>query len=184
MADEQNEHVVIEHLDRVDYASLEPMVDAFQAAGISVRVREEEPGDYGSMGAFAELPTVVQVIVVAAAGAAGKALLQEAGKDLYGALKRGFGAIWNNLRHTSDRGFSPRYSMKLSIIWEFRDGTRLKLLLHPNSQAHDAETALEQFRELVKLKLDALDSRSQVQIWVFNPESNKLEPIDPEDDDE
>jgi hypothetical protein len=189
MVDEQNEDVVIEHLDTVDCASLEPMVGAFQDAGISVRVQEEEPGAYGTMGAFAALPTVVQVIV-AAGTAAGTVILHEAAKDAYGALKRGFAALWTNLHHTSDRVSYQRYSMKLSAIWKFPDGSQLKLLLSPNSQAHDAETGFAQFLDIIKLTSDATHQRSRVrakgsgipklQIWVFNPSTNRLEPVDPD----
>jgi hypothetical protein len=42
MVDEQNEHVVIEHFARVDYALLEPMVGALQDSGISVIVHPSD----------------------------------------------------------------------------------------------------------------------------------------------
>jgi hypothetical protein len=204
MVDEQNEHVVLEHFARVDYALLEPMVGAFQDSGISVRVHpSDESGSQGCQGGLALLPTAVQVIV-AAGTAVGTVFLHEAAKDAYGGLKRGFAALWKNLHHTSDPGYSERFSMKLSAIWEFPDGRRLKLLLNPRSQPQDAETALAQFLDVVKLKSDARHSRSQVEglggqtavvtsvetqflpdprdeleIWVFNPRLSRLEPVDP-----
>jgi hypothetical protein len=205
MIDEPNEPVVIEHFAGVDFALLEPMVGAFQDSGISVRVlRDLEVGSQGCMGGLALLPTAVQVIV-AVGPAIGGVLLHEAAKDAYGALKRGFAALWKNLHHTSDPGYSERFSMKLSVICEFAEGRRLKLLLNPRSQARDAEAALAQFFDVVKLKSDAGHSRSQVEalggqtavvagvetqavperrdqleIWVFNPRFSTLEPVDPD----
>jgi hypothetical protein len=202
MVDEQNEHVVIEHFARVDCALLEPMIGAFQDSGISVRVlRDSSDGPQGSMGGLALLPTAVQLLVTAV----GTELLKEAGKDAYGALKRGFAALWKNLHHTSDPGYSERFSMKLSAIWEFPDGSRLKLLLDPASQPQDAETALAQILDVVKRKSDARhlhsqgealsgqaavvtsvktqflpDQRDELEIWVFNPKLNRLEPVDPD----
>lgn len=204
MVDEQNEHVVIEHFDSLDYALLEPTIGAFQDSGISVRVLRDPPGSQGTQGGLAELDTLVRVVVkVLEAG--GTAVAAVVAKDAYGALKRGFEALWKNLDHTSDPGYPERFSMKLSAIWEFPDGSRLKLLLNPRSQPQDAQTALAQFLDIVKLKSDALHShskvealgrqtavgtsvetqflpepRDKVEIWVFNPRSNKLEPVDPD----
>ncbi len=210
MVDEQNEHIVIEHFAGVDYALLEPMVGAFQDSGISVRVvRDSSDGRQGSQGPLALLPTAVKVIFWAVGKAVGTAVgtvfLHEAAKDGYCALKRGFAALWKNLHHTSDPGYSERFSMKLSAIWEFPDGRRLKLLLNPRSQPQDAATAFAQFLDVVKLKSDARHSRAQVEalggqtavvtsvktqflsdprdeleIWVFNPRLNRLEPVDPD----
>ena len=94
--------------------------------------------------------------------------------------------------------------MKLSAIWELPDGRRLKLLFDPRSQPQDIETGLAQFLDIVKVKSDAWHSRSQVEalgtqdavltsvetqflsgsrdkieIWVFNSELDRLEPVDP-----
>ncbi len=86
--------------------------------------------------------------------------------------------------------------MKLSAIWELPDGSRLKLLLDPRSQPQDAETGLAQFLDIVKARSDAWHSRGEaealggedtgvtepldaIEIWVFNPELNRLEPVDP-----
>jgi hypothetical protein len=204
MIDEQNENVVIEHFDSLDDALLEPMIRAFQDLGISARVLRDPPRSQGTQGGLAALDTLVRV-VVKGLEAGGTAVAAMVAKEAYAALKRGFEALWKNLDHTSDPGYSKRFSMKLSAIWEFPDGSRLKLLLDPRSQPLDAQTALAQFLNIVKLKSEALHShskvdalgrqaavgtgvetpfipepRDKVEIWVFNPRSNKLESVDPE----
>jgi hypothetical protein len=192
--DDQNKQVVIEYFANLDDTMLEPMVGAFQDAGVSVRVmRDSSHGSQGSQGPLAMLPTAVQVLVPIGI-AFGTKLLDEMAKDAYSGLKRGFAALWKNLRH--DPGYSSKFSMKLSVIWEFPDGSRLKLLLDPRSQPQDAETGLAQFLGIVKMKSDVWRSRggvnalggqdavvtgplNEIEIWVFNPELNRLESVDP-----
>lgn len=188
--DDQNKQVVIEYFADLGDTTLEPIIGAFQDAGVSVRVmRDPSLGPQGSQGPLALLPTAVQVIVPIAI-AFGTKLLDEVAKDAYSGLKRGFAALWKNLHH--DPGYSTKFSMKLSAIWEFPDGSRLKLLLDPRSQPQDAETGLAQFLDMVKAKSDAWHSGGEVEalggkdtaldeteIWVFNPELNRLEPVDP-----
>lgn len=191
--DNQNKQVVIEYFSGLDDTMLEPMVGAFQEAGVSVGVRESSHGPQGSQGPLALFPTAVQVLVPIGI-AFGTKLLDEIAKDAYSGLKRGFAALWKNLHH--DPGYSPKFSMKLSAIWELPDGSRLKLLLDPRSQPQDAETGLAQFLDIVKARSDAWHSGDEVEapggqeavvagpldkieIWVFNPESNRLEPVDP-----
>lgn len=169
MVEKQNEHVVIEHFDSVDHVLLEPMIGAFQDSGISVRV-QDWPGPQGCCGLLAQLPTAVEVIVkVLEAG--GTAVAGVIAKDAYSALKRGFPGLWKNLHHTSEPGYSNRFSMKLSAICEFRDGRRLKLLLSPRSQPKDAEKAVAQFFKVAKMKLDARHSRFRLRRCVVKPRS-------------
>lgn len=170
--DDQNKQVVIEYFADLDGTMLEPIVGAFQEAGVSVRVMRSSHGPQGSQGPLALLPIAVTVLV-SIATTFGTKLLEVAAKDACSGLKRGFAALWKNLHH--DPGYSSKYSMKLSYIWEFRDGSRLKLLLDPRSQPQDAATGLARFLDLVKVKSD----EDRIDIWVFNPESNRLEPIDP-----
>lgn len=192
--DDQNKQVVIEYFADLGDPVLEPIIGAFQDAGVSVRVmRDSSLGPQGAQGPLALLPTAVQVIVPIGI-ALGTKLLDEIAKDAYSGLKRGFAALWKNLHH--DPGYSQKFSMKLSAIWEFPDGSRLKLLLDPRSQPQDAETGLAQFLDMVKAKSDAWHSGGEVEalgskdlvvtesldeteIWVFNPELNRLEPVDP-----
>jgi hypothetical protein len=192
--DDRNQQVVIECFADLDDTMLQPMVGAFRDTGVSVRVlRDTSYGPQGSQGPLALLPTAVQILVPIGI-AFGTKLLDEMAKDAYGGLKRGFAFLWKNLHR--DPGYSTKYSMKLSAIWEFPDGSRLKLLLDPRSQPQDAETGLAQFLDLIKVRSEGWTSRGggeapnahgavvtepldETEIWVFNPEFNRLEPVDP-----
>lgn len=192
--DDQNKQIVIECFAEVGDTMLKPIIGAFQDAGVSVRVvRDSTHGPQGSQGPLAHLSTSVEIIISVGIYL-GRKLLDEIGKDAYSGLKRGFATLWKNLHH--DPGYSQKFSMKLSAIWEFPDGTRLKLLLDPRSQPQDAETALGQFLDMVKVRFDPrhsgrggkkLGSQDAVaagrldgmEVWVFNPESNRLESVDP-----
>jgi hypothetical protein len=85
--------------------------------------------------------------------------------------------------------------MKLSLVREFDDGRQLRLLLDPDSQPRDAESAFALFIDAVKQigarggqtvvvtggKLELLfdPDFDRVEILVFNPRLNRLERIEP-----